>query len=100
MNRHNPRVRVAFRTMPKFSTIATVYSRFVPLGSRSRFRVSPRSPTRRAIAAENRRWRSRLALYLSRFEHVEQVKMAAEQVRIAPPPDRRRSRRRRAMRAP
>jgi hypothetical protein len=96
MNRHNPRVRVAFRTMPKFSTIATVYSRFVPLGSS----VSPRSPTRRAIAAENRRWRSRLALYLSRFEHVEQVKMAAEQVRIAPPPDRRRSRRRRAMRAP
>ena len=96
MNRHNPRVRVAFRTMPKFSTIATVYSRFVPLGSS----VSPRSPTRRAIAAENRRWRSRLALYLSRFEHVEQVKMAAEQVRIAPPPDRLRSRRRRAMRAP
>ena len=96
MNRDNPRVRVAFRTMPKFSTIATVYSRFVPLGSS----VSPRSPTRRAIAAENRRWRSRLALYLSRFEHVEQVKMAAEQVRIASYPDRRRSRRRRAMRAP
>lgn len=96
MNRHNPRVRVAFRTMPKFPAIAKVYSRFVPLGSS----VSPRSPTRRAIAAENRRWRSRLALYLSRFEHVEQVKMAAEQVRIAPPPDRRRSRRRRAMRAP
>jgi len=54
----------------------------------------------RTSLAENRRWRAVLALYLSRFEHAEQVKMAAEQVRIASHPDRRRSRRRRAMRAP
>jgi hypothetical protein len=51
MNRHNPRVRVAFRTMPKFPAIAKVYSRFVPLGSRSRLALRLGEPSLRKTGA-------------------------------------------------